>query len=126
MGLTSCSVLQFHTTYTRSSTHRPARVSEMTRGMWLVNHTLHTRSEEHTSELQSPVHLVCRLLLEKKKRYVLRCGVINARVAVGWVVMRSSCGHPVVSDRLHRDRIVAMLACCRRRWVVAVEEAGGL
>src|SRR5258708_24690506 len=27
------------------------------------------RSEEHTSELQSPDHLVCRLLLEKKKRY---------------------------------------------------------
>src|SRR5690348_17543960 len=27
----------------------------------------HARSEEHTSELQSPVHLVCRLLLEKKK-----------------------------------------------------------
>src|SRR5258708_24776133 len=26
------------------------------------------RSEEHTSELQSPDHLVCRLLLEKKKR----------------------------------------------------------
>src|SRR5690348_18482972 len=25
------------------------------------------RSEEHTSELQSPVHIVCRLLLEKKK-----------------------------------------------------------
>src|SRR4051794_932106 len=29
--------------------------------------TSRTRSEEHTSELQSPVHLVCRLLLEKKK-----------------------------------------------------------
>src|SRR5690348_17568202 len=28
------------------------------------------RSEEHTSELQSPVHLVCCLLLEKKKRMV--------------------------------------------------------
>src|SRR5438876_6708543 len=27
------------------------------------------RSEEHTSELQSPVHLVCRLLLEKKKGF---------------------------------------------------------
>src|SRR5258708_15946034 len=27
------------------------------------------RSEEHTSELQSPDHLVCRLLLEKKKNY---------------------------------------------------------
>src|SRR5690348_17420308 len=26
-----------------------------------------TRSEEHTSELQSPVHLVCRLLLEKNQ-----------------------------------------------------------
>src|SRR6267154_4094131 len=32
-----------------------------TRRLWL-------RSEEHTSELQSPVHLVCRLLLEKKKK----------------------------------------------------------
>src|SRR5690348_17987287 len=29
------------------------------------------RSEEHTSELQSPVHLVCRLLLEKKKNMTL-------------------------------------------------------
>src|SRR5690625_6525461 len=28
----------------------------------------HVRSEEHTSELQSRGHLVCRLLLEKKKR----------------------------------------------------------
>src|SRR5258708_11653615 len=28
------------------------------------------RSEEHTSELQSPDHLVCRLLLEKKKKYL--------------------------------------------------------
>src|SRR5690348_18207578 len=28
------------------------------------------RSEEHTSELQSPVHLVCRLLLEKKNQYL--------------------------------------------------------
>src|SRR2546429_6728881 len=29
-----------------------------------------TRSEEHTSELQSRLHLVCRLLLEKKKKYL--------------------------------------------------------
>src|SRR6266581_3988475 len=33
------------------------------------------RSEEHTSELQSPVHLVCRLLLEKKKKF-LSCSAI--------------------------------------------------
>src|SRR2546426_5413345 len=29
---------------------------------------VHARSEEHTSELQSPCNLVCRLLLEKKKK----------------------------------------------------------
>src|SRR4051794_41601766 len=34
-------------------------------------HCEQTRSEEHTSELQSPVHLVCRLLLEKKKNNVV-------------------------------------------------------
>src|SRR5690348_17565890 len=32
-----------------------------------------SRSEEHTSELQSPVHLVCRLLLEKKNTKRLKC-----------------------------------------------------
>src|SRR5258708_31577827 len=32
-----------------------------------------TRSEEHTSELQSPDHLVCRLLLEKKKELFIDC-----------------------------------------------------
>src|SRR5258708_28704483 len=31
-------------------------------------HASDKRSEEHTSELQSPDHLVCRLLLEKKKK----------------------------------------------------------
>src|SRR5258708_17263574 len=36
-----------------------------TRLLWKGN--LYDRSEEHTSELQSPDHLVCRLLLEKKK-----------------------------------------------------------
>src|SRR5713226_7187844 len=33
-----------------------------------LGRSLAPRSEEHTSELQSPVHLVCRLLLEKKKK----------------------------------------------------------
>src|SRR5688572_30878348 len=33
-------------------------------------HTLYTRSEEHTSELQSQSNLVCRLLLEKKKNKI--------------------------------------------------------
>src|SRR5256885_9838832 len=33
-----------------------------------TNHAHEARSEEHTSELQSPCNLVCRLLLEKKKK----------------------------------------------------------
>src|SRR5258708_15825326 len=37
------------------------------------------RSEEHTSELQSPDHLVCRLLLEKKKFFAaIKRGIIPA------------------------------------------------
>src|SRR5258708_27048199 len=38
-------------------------------GQALAPDTYIDRSEEHTSELQSPDHLVCRLLLEKKKKY---------------------------------------------------------
>src|SRR5258708_21195608 len=41
------------------------------------------RSEEHTSELQSPDHLVCRLLLEKKNEppcaYPATCDVVGTR-----------------------------------------------
>src|SRR2546425_9173080 len=33
-----------------------------------ADHRSHSRSEEHTSELQSLAYLVCRLLLEKKKK----------------------------------------------------------
>src|SRR2546426_1446142 len=40
--------------------------------------TLVFRSEEHTSELQSPCNLVCRLLLEKKKKKEIVC--IQAKV----------------------------------------------
>src|SRR6266478_3092708 len=36
------------------------------------SHTSHSRSEEHTSELQSQSNLVCRLLLEKKKKNIYR------------------------------------------------------
>src|SRR5207244_11405406 len=38
--------------------------------------TRRSRSEEHTSELQSPDHLVCRLLLEKKKKSPLYTNAI--------------------------------------------------
>src|SRR5258708_14321148 len=37
-------------------------------GVVTAVNSMRSRSEEHTSELQSPDHLVCRLLLEKKKK----------------------------------------------------------
>src|SRR5258708_28980944 len=40
----------------------------------------HRRSEEHTSELQSPDHLVCRLLLEKKKNKIIRSSLNGQEV----------------------------------------------
>src|SRR2546422_6732472 len=43
-------------------------VSIAKREGWYSDELMKKRSEEHTSELQSRLHLVCRLLLEKKKR----------------------------------------------------------
>src|SRR5256884_6296432 len=40
-------------------------------GRPVMDYVMDTRSEEHTSELQSRLHLVCRLLLEKKKKKTL-------------------------------------------------------
>src|SRR5436189_1426783 len=52
-----------YTTLFRSPSHSPSpRRPCPQSGPWVV------RSEEHTSELQSPMYLVCRLLLEKKKK----------------------------------------------------------
>src|SRR2546429_3525298 len=45
----------------RTWTHNGAKVIDRVRSLF--------RSEEHTSELQSRLHLVCRLLLEKKNTY---------------------------------------------------------
>src|SRR3989454_6899799 len=39
-------------------------------GKWTGGGRIDPRSEEHTSELQSPCNLVCRLLLEKKKNTI--------------------------------------------------------
>src|SRR2546422_3415169 len=53
------------------------------------------RSEEHTSELQSRLHLVCRLLLEKKKHF--------ERVASAYYDVDGAVGiaNPHASRRLH-------------------------
>src|SRR5258708_30895363 len=44
--------------------------TELRRSVGFLCRASKKRSEEHTSELQSPDHLVCRLLLEKKKKEV--------------------------------------------------------
>src|SRR5690348_18068980 len=54
------------TSASRSST--TSTWSRISSGGGRSSSTRSRRSEEHTSELQSPVHLVCRLLLEKKNQ----------------------------------------------------------
>src|SRR5437660_9750760 len=57
-----------YTTLFRSDVRAAARCrSSRARGLWAPHPQQGVRSEEHTSELQSRGHLVCRLLLEKKK-----------------------------------------------------------
>src|SRR2546422_2160309 len=48
----------------------PPLVEEVAQRVGPVHRSYTLRSEEHTSELQSRLHLVCRLLLEKKKREI--------------------------------------------------------
>src|SRR2546426_5024916 len=51
----------------RQHSRTPASRVPAARSSWCVFSRQRNRSEEHTSELQSPCNLVCRLLLEKKK-----------------------------------------------------------
>src|SRR2546429_3559719 len=56
------------------------------------------RSEEHTSELQSRLHLVCRLLLEKKKKEV----ALGRNLDKLWI-LREQTAHPgVVGQKLQQ------------------------
>src|SRR2546429_6608459 len=51
------------------------------------------RSEEHTSELQSRLHLVCRLLLEKKKSFRTRISMIMILIVVTLLVVTVLLAH---------------------------------
>src|SRR2546426_4571996 len=57
-----CSLIGFEPQYVSRA---PTKFLKKNSGTW--SHGI-ARSEEHTSELQSPCNLVCRLLLEKKKK----------------------------------------------------------
>src|SRR3989449_5039275 len=58
-----------------------AEVAILTRALRDGRDSVAARSEEHTSELQSRLHLVCRLLLEKKKK-ITQAAVVNSCVSV--------------------------------------------
>src|SRR3989442_7908517 len=53
------------------------------------------RSEEHTSELQSRPHLVCRLLLEKKKQARKRYSPEPSEITTTTDLLAGLCGHAV-------------------------------
>src|SRR5258708_28847465 len=67
-------------TYTASEARRKQTTALGTPGYAPPEQYQGNRSEEHTSELQSPDHLVCRLLLEKKKHCIIitrcRAGIV--------------------------------------------------
>src|SRR5437867_8777142 len=75
-----------YTTLFRSNRQVSGRPSSPTkqahRSSWSTNGR---RSEEHTSELQSPYDLVCRLLLEKKKRQI-QVGLVGTDVLQHYAV----------------------------------------
>src|SRR5256885_5425500 len=57
-----------YTTLFRSVVAEGVETAEQLRLLRILDCDAYQRSEEHTSELQSPCNLVCRLLLEKKKK----------------------------------------------------------
>src|ERR1039457_7351268 len=59
-------------------------VSSCGRGKPTCKANINDRSEEHTSELQSPCNLVCRLLLEKKNNTYTAAGMHGAATATLW------------------------------------------
>src|SRR2546429_3953812 len=70
-----CCPLRVHRSWAESAADRPASGTHLARSCRRESGANRpgpparkTRSEEHTSELQSRLHLVCRLLLEKKKK----------------------------------------------------------
>src|SRR6516162_5936846 len=66
-----------------------------------------TRSEEHTSELQSPCNLVCRLLLEKNKKRILIYGA-SGDVGTADVTLARHFG------RQRRALLLALCSCVYR------------
>src|SRR5256885_3602383 len=89
---------------------------------WLVRRTTSSssgahrqqRSEEHTSELQSPCNLVCRLLLEKKKKELILFAdtsrqILPSLLSISQYVPSSHCAYVYSAN----NRLSTILSDCR-------------
>src|SRR5256885_6582880 len=84
-----------------------------------------TRSEEHTSELQSPCNLVCRLLLEKKKKLTFCLTIVLNKSSQSLLLSRydlqSSLSMPIVMCSNHlRTVLVDVLQLSYDRAIVTI------
>src|SRR5256885_12278974 len=89
-----------YTTLFRSDDQRQAVVRRRPRD-GAPRRALNARSEEHTSELQSPCNLVCRLLLEKKKKSTSLAAVLAyvARLLLAYIADARAVVWSSVHDR---------------------------
>src|SRR5256885_11897626 len=86
-----------YTTLFRSAAGRAAAARKWRRCMVELSVAINMgRSEEHTSELQSPCNLVCRLLLEKKKKKSRKISVLNVNRHITIVYLMSEASQSVV------------------------------
>src|SRR5439155_8166991 len=86
---------------------------------WIAGHAM--RSEEHTSELQSRGHLVCRLLLEKKKRHLGHPRERRARARQGGAPAATALEEEPVGALERRDRLAAEAAPAEPHQVEAAQ-----
>src|SRR5256885_2751594 len=81
------------------------------------------RSEEHTSELQSPCNLVCRLLLEKKKKCRKTAFLgLREEIALGGRACRRGLNH--AGGRRHRESTLTDLSVRGLRQVCVLGSVG--
>src|SRR5256885_16747870 len=101
-------------------------VTPAMRPNWPPSGVATARSEEHTSELQSPCNLVCRLLLAKNNRLLLHvalirsgspCGARPRALGVSRASSRARHPHPVGPHHDYRDAVLVQMLL--RRLTVA-------
>src|SRR5256885_7316298 len=81
------------------------------------------RSEEHTSELQSPCNLVCRLLLEKKINSYCDTPATVVRLQQFWLLIVLQIDHDAARIAIHKDATIVESARCAKRDTSFILEA---